>query len=350
VNGELIAMRDIAVGRSLEMRLFTRYLDDKGIPWYTDASRIGLPARRPGADAFLPSSLVTEFLGQLVEREDFAEMSALASLGPDGEIRRCTAPGKVEAALLNAPTLYSGLRALCHESASQWSHCRFWLRETERTLWVCSLLALPGGNGNRRGWEQQVQSRLIRLVGLIQDYLGSRWRPEVLLLETGALPSLMFAEIMQSPRVITGAAYSAVPVPRKILSEGGPLYRSAAGSLAPAASDHLDADWSCVHCLKLLLPEYVMEPGITIERIAEIAGVSSRTLQRALAAEGITYRELIDSARFQVARQKLTDPAASIDEISRLLGYSESTHFTRAFRRIAGRTPSEYRKDLLIRA
>mgnify|MGYP000738910071 CR=1 FL=1 len=60
--------------------------------------------------------------------------------------------------------------------------------------------------------------------------------------------------------------------------------------------------------------------------------------------------ELIDTARFQVARQKLTDPAASIDEISRLLGYSESTHFTRAFRRIAGRTPSEYRKDLLIRA
>ncbi len=93
-----------------------------------------------------------------------------------------------------------------------------------------------------------------------------------------------------------------------------------------------------------------MEPAIKIERIAEVAGVSRRTLQRALAAEGNTFRELIDSARFQVARQKLTDPAANIDEISRLLGYSESTHFSRAFRRIAGRTPSEYRKDLLIRA
>ena len=343
-------MHDIAVGRSLEMRLFTRYLDDKGVPWCTDASRIGLPARRVGADAFLPSALVMEFLGQVVEREDFAEMSALASLGPDGEILSCTAPGKVEAALLYAPTLYSGLRALCHESTSQWSHCRFWLRETEHTVWVCSLLALPGGNRNRRGWEQQVQSRLIRLVGLIQEYLGSRWRPEGLLLETEALPSVMFAEIMQSPRVFTNAAYSAVPVSRKLLSEGGPRNPSGAGSLLPHASGHGDADWSCVHCLKLLLPEYVMDSAVTIERIAEIAGVSSRTLQRALAAEGMTFRELIDTARFQVARQKLTDPAATIDEISRLLGYSESTHFTRAFRRIAGRTPSEYRKDLLIRA
>ena len=343
-------MHDIAVGRSLEMRLFTKFLDDSGVPWRTDASKVGLPSRRPGADTFLPSTLVMEFLGKLVERENFAEMSALASLGPDGEILRCAAPGQVEAALLSAPTLYSGLRALCDESASQWSHCRFWLRETERTLWVCSLLALPGGNGNRRGWEQQVQSRLIRLVGLIQEYLGSRWRPEVLLLETEALPSVMFAEIMENPRVFTNAGYSAVPVPTKLLSEGGPVNLAVPGSRLPAASGHGDADWSCVRCLKLLLPEYVMDPVISIERMAEIAGVSSRTLQRALAAEGITYRELIDSARFQVARQKLTDPAASIDEISRLLGYSESTHFTRAFRRIAGRTPSEYRNDLLIRA
>jgi AraC-like DNA-binding protein len=90
----------------------------------------------------------------------------------------------------------------------------------------------------------------------------------------------------------------------------------------------------------------VIDSQVSIEHMAEIANVSSRTLQRALSDNGVTFRDLVANARLEVARRKLADPSMKIDEIGRLLGYSESTHFTRAFRRHTGRTPSEYRKDL----
>jgi AraC-like DNA-binding protein len=288
-----------------------------------------------------------KFLEQVVEREGFPEMSALASLDPDGEISRCTTPGKVEAALLRAPTLYCGLQGFCEESTSQWSHCRFWLRETEHYLWFCSLLQIPG---NSVGKGQQVQSRLIRLVGLIQEYLGSRWRPHALLLETEAPPSMLFAEIMESPRLFANAAYSAVPIPKTLLVTAGSLYRYDTPDPGRPSAEQRKPGWSCLRSLQAILPEYVVGTTLSIDVVAEIAGVSSRTLQRALTQEGMTYRQLVDLARFHVARERLADPTTSIEEIGRLLGYSESTHFTRSFRRIAGRTPSEYRKELSVRA
>jgi AraC-like DNA-binding protein len=272
-------------------------------------------------------------------------MSALASLSPGGRMPACTAPGKPEEALLAAPTLYSGLRALCDVAATQWSNFGFWLRETERAVWVCSLLRVTG---NEVGIGQQVQSRLIRLVGLIQQYLGSQWRPDAILLETVAEPSMLFLEIMDCPRVITNAGFSALPIPKKLLAETGPLYRSRAGDHGGSASGDPDMDWSWLRSLQAILPEYVKESNIRIDLIAEISGVSTRTLQRALAEEGMSFRQLVDEARIRLACQKLAHPAIKVNEVSQLLGYSDATHFTRSFRRLVGRTPREYRREIAL--
>lgn len=70
--------------------------------------------------------------------------------------------------------------------------------------------------------------------------------------------------------------------------------------------------------------------------------MSKRTLQRRLAEQGTCYSEALDQVRFDVAKRLLLDGHKSITEISKLLGYSHVTHFSRAFRRIAGITPHLY--------
>ncbi len=71
--------------------------------------------------------------------------------------------------------------------------------------------------------------------------------------------------------------------------------------------------------------------------------MSRRTLQRRLADEGTAYAALLDATRRDLALRYLEDPSKSVTEIAFLLGYSQHSVFTRAFRRWTGRSPSRYR-------
>jgi AraC-like DNA-binding protein len=73
--------------------------------------------------------------------------------------------------------------------------------------------------------------------------------------------------------------------------------------------------------------------------------MSVRTLHRSLAAEGTTYRELLDQLRCDLATRHLADDRISIAEIAFLLGFSEISAFHRAFRRWTDRTPAEFRAE-----
>lgn len=81
-----------------------------------------------------------------------------------------------------------------------------------------------------------------------------------------------------------------------------------------------------------------------IDYVAEKMGVSVRTLRRRLKAEGHGFRELVDEARFNMAREYLERTLLSLEGISDLLGYSEPANFTHAFRRWSGDTPSHWRE------
>ena len=62
-----------------------------------------------------------------------------------------------------------------------------------------------------------------------------------------------------------------------------------------------------------------------------------------LAEHGITHIQIVDQARFQAATRLLEDTESRITDIGMELGYADSAHFSRAFKRWAGVTPREYR-------
>lgn len=88
----------------------------------------------------------------------------------------------------------------------------------------------------------------------------------------------------------------------------------------------------------------VREGEVSLERIASSLHTSPRTLHRRLEALGLGFRELRDDTRRRLAEQHLSDPGVTVAEVALLLGYSEQSAFTRAFKRWTGSTPMALRR------
>jgi AraC-like DNA-binding protein len=75
--------------------------------------------------------------------------------------------------------------------------------------------------------------------------------------------------------------------------------------------------------------------------------ISSRTLQRRLRDAGTSFRSELNLIRHESALSYLRDELLQIADIAMLLGYSEHSAFTRAFKEWCGRTPAETRRESL---
>ncbi len=79
--------------------------------------------------------------------------------------------------------------------------------------------------------------------------------------------------------------------------------------------------------------------------IARCLGTSQRTLARRLALEGLTFSDVLEGLRSDLAKRYLADKDLSVSEVAWLLGYREVSAFTHACRRWTGRTPREIRSQ-----
>jgi AraC-like DNA-binding protein len=81
-------------------------------------------------------------------------------------------------------------------------------------------------------------------------------------------------------------------------------------------------------------------------RLSEVAarlGVGIRTLERRLAGEGVSFIDVLDGLRFELAKRYLHEPTLPISQIAWLLGYAGPSAFTHSFRRWTGKPPTELR-------
>ncbi|MDR3422269.1 MAG: helix-turn-helix transcriptional regulator [Xanthobacteraceae bacterium] len=86
--------------------------------------------------------------------------------------------------------------------------------------------------------------------------------------------------------------------------------------------------------------------GVRVSKIASLLGVSQRTFARRLLSEGLTFSNVLENLRSELAERYLSEEGLSISQIAWLLGYQEVSTFTHAFRRWTGKTPREARSHL----
>jgi AraC-like DNA-binding protein len=143
---------------------------------------------------------------------------------------------------------------------------------------------------------------------------------------------------------------NALVFPRRLLA--APLSQADAQvrGMLDAYADRLLAELNQGHGVldraRLELARQLPEQGPDLEAIAAALALTPRTLQRRLREGGLSFSQLVDETRQQLALHYLRDPALELAEIAFLVGFSEAGSLARAFRRWTGTSPGEYRRHL----
>ena len=85
----------------------------------------------------------------------------------------------------------------------------------------------------------------------------------------------------------------------------------------------------------------------TIEEVARYMKLSARTLHRRLEERQLVFKSILKKTREQLAKQYLKEGHLTLSEIALLLGYSEQSAFSRAFKQWSDETPLKFQKRLL---
>ncbi|WP_300012612.1 helix-turn-helix domain-containing protein [Pseudonocardia sp.] len=92
------------------------------------------------------------------------------------------------------------------------------------------------------------------------------------------------------------------------------------------------------------IEQHLLDDTVTPAAVATAHGVSTRTVNRIFNATGETVSEVIRVRRLARARDDLAGSDRSIAAIARRWGFSDTSHFSRAFKARYGRSPSDYRR------
>ncbi|HXJ14467.1 MAG TPA: helix-turn-helix domain-containing protein, partial [Candidatus Limnocylindrales bacterium] len=119
-------------------------------------------------------------------------------------------------------------------------------------------------------------------------------------------------------------------------SADAPLIANSVGGLAPSALRR---------CIGLM--EARLEGDLGLGELASEAGLSTSHFIRSFReSTGKTPYQFLLERRVQRAQTLMRDPRTSLAEIARSTGFADQHHMARVFRRIAGITPSTYRRSL----
>lgn len=123
--------------------------------------------------------------------------------------------------------------------------------------------------------------------------------------------------------------------------------------LAPQFEEELKrarGDENFVERVRLAVQQKLTGRRPTIEDIAGVLHLSSRTLQRRLQDAGSSFQRVVEEARRQLARHYLNNSVLELNEAAYLLGYEDSSSFVRAFRTWEGVPPARWREQQRVRA
>ena len=200
-------------------------------------------------------------------------------------------------------------------------------------------LAMPPGIA--RSWLQHLT------VSLVMDgfkiAVGADWTPAELHLPDDVRDGM--EEFVSDETVVRlNVPELAVVFPTEILAL--PMRRNDAATDAIGSAPKLGP--TMANRIEATLDSSTSDLVPTLEMLADLSGISRRTLQRRLRDEGQTISEVVDLWRFSRALKLISNPDFKVREIAAHIRYSHVTHFTRAFKRWTGITPQSFRDNLPV--
>lgn len=117
-----------------------------------------------------------------------------------------------------------------------------------------------------------------------------------------------------------------------------------AETLAQQQLSQQQASQDVLHQIKLQVRTLMAGSSPRREIVADRLGMSVRTLDRRLADAGLSWQQLLDGLRAQLAQEFLSEGQLTVQDIANRLGFADARSFQRRFRHWTGKSPSEYRE------
>lgn len=250
--------------------------------------------------------------------------------------------GCVTALCRAAPTFRAGIRCLIdYLPVVHAPDCEVVLMEGRETAELTWLVNTDLGVNDQANYQAAMLN-----MKLLQAMGGPGFKPSWVSLSADTraadMPEL---ERVLGCRVSPRSTHNSVAFPVHVLDQPVPsanrlLYRLLGGYLEQVRAAQSQ---SIIDRVESYIRGSLASGNCSIERCAEKVGMSVRTLQARLAADGARFSELVENQRAVLAKSHLAQGRLSLDEIADRLGYGEQTSFGRAFKRWTGVTPHQYR-------
>jgi len=324
---------------------FFAFCDSVGVPTTRLCQRAQLPhseLQRP--DGLLSLHSCYRFLDAVIQSEDLPELGLLVAqrsspfeLGHFGALLRRSAT--------LAEYLLNGAR---YVSTYSNTGIRVGLTPEEDLLRVSFTVTDAPGLG-----PATVDLHTLMLtLGVLREVIGDHWEPKEIRLRSGSDRLLQRIELPLNSSLIVGADRTSFTLARKLLrrplgivttrERGSGSVQSGKSSAIQSLPETFPAS------VDLLLQGMLDEGSADLSSLAEACGMSTRGLQRYLAANGTSFRERLAACRLRRARQRLATSDVPIAEIAAELGYSDASNFSRAFYRELGQSPMSFRHAVLL--
>ncbi|MFB4472601.1 helix-turn-helix domain-containing protein [Oceanobacillus caeni] len=134
------------------------------------------------------------------------------------------------------------------------------------------------------------------------------------------------------------------PVIYQIVSE---LLTFITDLLVPGRDNLQAGSGTLVEKVKVLIESNYWDPQWNLAACADVLRINKSTLSRRFAAEsGQSFRDTLHQVRIREAKRLIQETDLSLEEISRLTGYSHQTYFNAKFKQLEACTPLTYRSRL----
>jgi AraC-like DNA-binding protein len=314
---------------------FIDYLHQSGAPVARELRRARLPVlAMDDPDAFIPSRNYWTFIANVARRNGMEDLGFRVGLQAGAN---AADPGLARR-LARLPTLHQALDRFCNLASTEISQVALWLEAADKT--THRLHYRTSYDSEHPAYEQFQWYGLMATIAAIRLFSGTHWQPRQIGLATGRTPGKTIRAHFPNTRFHPGQAHCYIALGNRLLGKPPRLDEDTLLSLPRYARIRPPGDF--IGALKLALRSYLRDGAPPVELAADIAGLSPRTLQRRLADNGLTYRDLLAEVRHETAINLMQDTEHSIGDIAGLLGYTDPSHFARAFRRMAGVSPREY--------
>jgi AraC-like DNA-binding protein len=331
----------IQCSRAAHLFPYLAFLREVGAPVEDELRRARLPALlADDPDMYLPDRRLRRFLRAISEKEGIDDLAERAMTYSD----LTDLSGGTSNVVTESPTLYSALKYFCRRCTVEDTFLRVWITGDEAAVRVSCLNPVPLDAFARRieDWAQ-----LSAIIAIIRSFAGPEWQPAEIGLHSEWPVSDFAAQLFPNTRLLRGQRSAWVTVPRDLLSMSGRMNGDGMrpGLAAQAAGDRTERRPDLLSTLRAVLSAYLQDGPLAIDEVAEMAGISARTLQRRLRQAGMSFSELLQQVRFERAASFLRESDVTILEVALQVGYEDPSHFSRAFRRLAGVSPKQYRQQ-----